>query len=302
MGKVPSIRSCFVASPGTVIIEADYKSAEIFTLGYLSNCETLIKAAGSDLHSRGVVNYFGGEQWDGFDDWKLPPKTWLDKYKALRIGAKAVSFGIPYQRGAKAIARQIARDTKGAVTPAATETQEYIRRFYDTFQETLDYVRVCKGCVELSPHYIANPYGRRRRFTTHGDKSEIAAQEREAVNFPIQSTVADTLNVALYNLWYWRTLYPGVAQYKILLAVHDAVLLEAPGKSVKVVVERVLPECMTYGAGIPAWTPLHGNWTSKEFTLSVDIELYVRWGEHPTADDLRRADVPPDFIERYVAH
>lgn len=301
MPSVLSIRSCFVAAPGNVIVSADYKSAEIYTMGYLSNCEALIEAAGSDLHSRGVVNYFGGEKWAGFDDLKVPPKEWLDKHKALRIGSKAISFGIPYQRGAKAVARQIARDTKNAVTPTSDETQGYINGFYKIYPEMRLYVEVCGRCVEKSPFYIANPYGRRRRFTPLGDRSEIAAQKREATNYPIQSTVADTLNVALYNLSYWRTLYPGRAQYKILLAVHDAVLLEVPGKSVKAVVEEVLPACMTRGARVPAWTPLHGNWTSKPFTLDTEIEICTRWGEHPTADDLERAQVPSEYIEQYAA-
>lgn len=94
MGKgVPTIRSCFMASPGHVMIEADYKSAEIFTLGYLSGSDKLIKDAAGDLHSRGAVTRFGAEKWDGFNEGKAPPEEWKEKYKALRIASKTISFG-----------------------------------------------------------------------------------------------------------------------------------------------------------------------------------------------------------------
>ena len=91
----PSIRSCFMATPGWVLVEADYKSAEIYTLGYLADCSKLVRDAGSDIHSRGVVNYFGAKAWEGFAEGRQPPEEWLnDKMNtALRTASKAVTFG-----------------------------------------------------------------------------------------------------------------------------------------------------------------------------------------------------------------
>ena len=93
MGLLPKIRSCFIATPGHVLIEADYKSAEVYTLAYLSNCQRLIKDAQGDLHSRGAVSRFGAPKWDGFYEGKPPPEEWLEEHKALRVCSKTITFG-----------------------------------------------------------------------------------------------------------------------------------------------------------------------------------------------------------------
>lgn len=290
---LPHIRSCFVAAPGHVIIEADYKSAEVFTMGYLSNEPKLVADARTDLHARGAVNYFGCPKWDGFDDQKVPPKDWLKEYKAPRVGAKTVNFGIPYQRGSKAIARQIVRETKGLIKCTKEMAQQFIDGFYNTYNGMRLYVAMCQACVINAPHHLANPYGRRRRFTPSNDRSITAAMQREAVNFPIQSTVADTLNVALANFHLWRKMWPGRAVYKILLPVHDAVLLEVPGEYVGVVVDEVIPQCMTAGAEIPSWQPVPDWKPTTPFRLETDVEIFTRWGDTP---DLKDKDQVDNFV------
>lgn len=309
-GKMPHIRSCFIAADGHVIIEADYKSAEVFSMGYLSNELKLVHDARTDLHARGAVNYFGCAKWDGFDDGVKPPDGWLKQYKAERVGAKTINFGIPYQRGAKAVARQVTRETKGLIACTKQMAQEWIDGFYDTYPGMRAYVDMCKGCVGGAPYYLPNPYGRRRRFHPSTDRSVIAAMEREAVNFPIQSCVADTLNVALYNFWMWRKMWPGRAVYKILLAVHDAVLLEVPGEYVGIVVDEVIPQCMTGAAMVPSWQPT-SYWTpTQPFRLETDVELCLRWGESPDrkkkdsvdqfACELRNRHVPDQWINHFI--
>lgn len=295
MGKdVHKLRSCFISSPGTVLVEADYRSAEIYTLGYLANCSQLIKDAGGDLHARGAVTRMGAPKWSGFDEYKPPPDEWLKAHNALRISSKAISFGIPYQRGAKAIARQIVKDTKGAVDCDKDKAQRMIDQWYAEYAEVHAYVQLCKAAV-TSPGYIENPFGRRRRFSAAGnDQQFVAAQEREAVNFPIQSTVADTMNKSLSNLYWFRVFYPEVASYKILLAIHDAAVLEVPGRHVKAVLEKVLPFCLS--AEVPPWRLTRDQPYSKKFKLDVDMTVSVRWGETPTADELRAGGLPEELV------
>ena len=295
---IPKIRSCFIARPGYVLIEADYKSAEIFTLGYLSNCAKLIKDARSDLHARGAVTRMGAKPWAGFEEGKSPPEDWLKEYKALRVASKTVSFGIPYQRGAKAIAREIVKSTKGKVRCDTGIAQGYINDWYGDYVEVEAYVDMCKESVK-NPGHLFNPFGRTRRFFSGADEATIAAQQREAVNMPIQGTVADVLNTAVLNLIEWRRMNPGEAKYDILLAIHDAVLLEVPGEYVNVLVDRVLPECMSYGVQVPSWTPVP-HWTpTKPFSLDIDIEVMTRWGEKPKPDDLRARRVPDSYIDKH---
>lgn len=298
--SIPKIRSCFVAPPGRVIVEADFKSAEIYTLGYLANCHRLIADAAADLHARGAVNYFGVPKWDGFDQLKKPPKDWLKQFKSERVGAKTVNFGIPYQRGAKAVARQIIRETEGLIQCTPEMAQKFIDGYYQTYPEVAAYVKMCKDAVK-NPGYISNAYGRRRRFINiaREDRATLASYERESVNMPIQGTVAETLNVAMINLWWWRKVYPGRCHYDFLLPVHDATLGEMAGEEAPLYIEEVLPQCMKFGAVIPSWEPAGFKHKTIPFTLDIDIEVFVRWGEPAKPEELKRAGVPDKFIEKW---
>jgi hypothetical protein len=93
-------------------------------------------------------------------------------------------------------------------------------------------------------------------------------------------------------------LYPSVAVYRILLAIHDAALLEVPGAYVKAVTERVLPYCMR--AQAPSWRPVASWKPTEKFKLDLDISVAVRWGETPTADELRANGVPEDLVAKYA--
>jgi len=180
--------------------------------------------------------------------------------------------------------------------------QRMIDGFYLDYPEVKSYVEMCKNSV-LNPGYITNAYGRRRRFYLGGsdDRSFVAAGQREAVNMPIQGTVADTINHALYNLYLWRHLFPGRARYRILLAIHDAVLLEVPGEDVGVVVEDVLPCCMTENARIPRWRPSSAWGPTEEFKLTTSIEVGIRWGAKATAEELKAAHVDDKWIAKFAA-
>jgi len=301
---LPSIRSAFIATQGSVIIEADYKSAEIFTLGYLANCPKLIRDAHSDLHARGAVNYFDAPKWPGFEEGKKPPGEWKMQYGAMRVAAKTINFGIAYQRGAKAVARAIIAETGGKLAPSPEEAQRFIDGFYDTYPEVRDYVDYCKMSV-IRPGYVSNAYGRRRRFMAQesDERGQLAAFEREAVNMPIQGTVADTLNVAVSNMYRWRLMYAGRCNYRIILVVHDAVLIEVPGEQAHIVYNEVLPQCMTTMAVIPSWYPWpHTVKKSEPFTLDVDREVYIRWGVKATAEELVARGVSTEDAELMTKH
>jgi DNA polymerase-1 len=292
------LRSCFVSRPGSVLVSSDYKSAEIVALGNLANCSKLLEDAKGDLHSRGAVTAMGAPEWDGYKANIPPPDEWVKKYKNLRIARKTVNFGIPYQRGAKAISREIETATKGAMKCSSHQAQEMIDGFYSDYPEVLGYVELCKELV-LEPGYLTNAFGRTRRFYagTRDDESLVAAMQRQGVNFPIQGTVADALNLACCNLYAWRALNPGRAHYRILLAVHDAVILECPGAELGVVMDEVLPQCMCRGVTIPSWCP--PGWApTKPFNLEIEIGVGVRWDESASREELVAAGVAMDVVER----
>lgn len=210
------------------------------------------------------------------------------KLQSTRIKSRVDNNSIPYQRGARAIARQVNRETKGAANMTPDEAQSIIDAWYERYAKVEEYVEWCKWCVRNKPHYIETPWGRRRHFYVAESESVMAAQERECVNFPIQSTVADALNTALFNLWAYRKQHPEYT-YDILLAIHDAVILEVPVEQVTDVVEHILPLCMVHGAEIPA------SVRSPSFKLGIDPEVMLRWGETPSCDELEARGVPEQY-------
>ena len=287
MGEdIPTIRSCFVHSPGHVLVEADYKSAEIVTLAYLSNDPQLIADALGPvkLHAKVAVDLLGAP---------CSYEEVAKKFEHLYVGAKNINFGIPYQRGARAIARQVNRETKGKANMTGDEAQGIINNWYARYARVRSLVDRCKRGVQRKPHWIPNPWGRRRRFYVSPSQSVMAAQEREAVNFPIQSTVAEALSKALFNLYQYRRLHPAY-NFKILLAIHDAILFDVPVEILDEFIDSVLPLCMVHGVEIPSCA-FYG---SPAFKLDIDSDITLRWGEQPQREHLEVRGVPERFLPK----
>ena len=280
------LRSCIVAPPGHVLIESDFKSAEIVVLAYTSGDPNLIADATGPikLHAKVAVDIFKAPS-----DYKTVSKT----HPHLYVAAKNINFGIPYQRGAKAIARQILRETKGKVRMSAEETQALIDGWYERYEYVSRYIAWCKQRVNNPPFYIQNPWGRRRHFHLSDIKATMAAQEREAINYNIQSTVAGALDRAVYNLWAYRKLHG--MRYKMILGIHDAVLSAVPYDEVERYMEEVLPVCMVYGTQIPATD------ISPSYRLDIDPEIMFRWSEPPTREAIKKTGIPEKFWPKEAA-
>jgi uracil-DNA glycosylase family 4 len=283
------IRSIFVASPGTVFVEADWNQAELFTLAAIAKDMRMMEVLQtSDLHTVMMQQMFSSKEYNGrtlgdytvdeLNQFRKTDKT-LD---ALRIAAKSVNFGIPYGRGAGAIVREVKRE--GIIVTQA-EAQGWIETFHNTFQRVSEYLNDTKRKV-INPRRIVNPWGRHRRFPITRDDKLINQWQREAVNFPIQSTVGDAMSQALINLWNYRTFIDPGVQYRILLSIHDAVLLEVPVAHVAKVIEEVIPLCMKDGLEVPGLGLHYGL---------GDIEVQLRWGEHADPDELLAMGLPHEY-------
>lgn len=268
------VRSCFVAAPGHVFVEADYVQAELCVLAYVSGDEEMkavMTDPSRDLHSEMTIKMFGLD---------CHSNEVKGRYKSERIAAKSVNFGIPYQRGAKAISREISQE---GVQCTQGDAQGYIDTFYESYPDVRDYVKFCKDSVR-DPGYIETVYGRRRRFDRSIDEATLAAQQRESCNFPIQSTVADTLYVAMNNLWLLRRRF-GLS-FRFVLAVHDALILEVPCEEVPYTVNKLLPLCMCGGAKVP----------DLGLVLDIDVDICERWGEPTSYDRLEQLQIDPLLV------
>jgi len=252
-----SIRSGFSAEPGSLLIAADYKQAEIATLAYLSGDERLIHAVqnGVDIHSM-----VGQEM---FQLSHLTVSEFKSMHKPLRVAAKSIVFGLLYGRGATAIAREV---EKAGISCSIDQAQEYVDSFMAKFPLVKTLIDKTHEQV-VSRNYVETLWGRREFFyQLEADKDRVlASQKRKAFNFLIQSYVADLLRLALINLQQYRK-ETGMV-YRMRLTVHNSIMITAPIHEVEHVSEVVMLECMTNRSKAPG----------LGFTIGTDVDVTRQW-------------------------
>ena len=299
---VPKVRSCFVAKPGYVLLEADYKQAELFCLAWQSGDKNLLDAlmtAGRDLHSETAKKAFNlADCFIGIRDGEFVDEV-AEKHPSLRVAAKTINFGIAYQRGAEAIAREILQE---GIQITVAQAKAGIDAFYEMYPDVYKYIQWC--ALQIRTHWwIDSSWGRRRRFAKTDDEYQISKYGREGCNHPIQGAVADALNVAVANIMNYRKsfrLNGEQLDFKIVLAVHDAVVLEVHPRHVEHVAKVMLPQCMSDNCVIPKLNQ----------KLDIDIELGFRWSEPATTkserglkiiEGLLAAGVPETMFKKEAA-
>jgi len=305
----PGLRTIVIPPPGHVMMEADFCQAELFVLAALSgdpNMWAALTTPGRDLHDLTAINAFklrvvdlngrevpeqelvdmaaqlkdqGGAESKEFKAFQKTltyidgkgHRMTRDQFKStIRVSAKNVNFGIPYGRGAGDIARQVKAETGSTQTVAELEAElsEIVRAWKEeTYPTAWEYMCNCAAAV-YDPGYLINPWGRKRRFMINpGDNR--ADMERQAQNYPIQSTVADTAMLAMDRIVRYRQEHD--LHFRIQNQIHDAVMLEVPIPEIDAC-KKMFQETMA-NIDIPVGGPF------KLLRLGVDIEVFKRWGE-----------------------
>lgn len=285
-------------------IEGDFCAAELNILGNLSQDPNMLRALntpGLDLHDKTAVDSFGlhmfdengnevveddlirlaaemGEESDDYQHF-MKALTYVDQQGkrmtraemkgSIRVIAKTLNFGIAYGRGAHAIALAI-KATTGSKEPlealvpvVAASIDGWKTKAYPTAWRWL----VRHQQMVYDPGYVENPWGRRKYvYLRKGERN--ASLEREAGNFPIQSTCSDSIQIAMGKLKQMQTEvdFPFILQNQI----HDALMIEVPKDCIDKG-KKVLHDAMS-GIDIP----IPG--TNKSFRLAIDIDVYERWG------------------------
>jgi DNA polymerase-1 len=225
------IRKAFVAPAGSVLIGADYSQIELRVMAHLSGDPNLIEAfqTGGDIHAETARRIFGVT-----GDAALDP--------ALRARAKVVNFGVMYGMGARSLSQQMGIGLE--------EAQKFIADYFRVYARVREYL---DGTVEEARRrgYVQTLMGRRRYLpgleSAHG--AERAFAERAAINAPIQGSAADLMKLAMIRV---HRVLPARAGVRLLLQVHDELLLECPEKDRDWVCERVkreMEEC--YSLRVP---------------------------------------------------
>ena len=201
------IRRMFVASPGHVLVDADYSQIELRLLAHISNDQTMQEAflSGEDFHKVTASQVF---------DTPLDEVTPI-----LRSRAKAVNFGIVYGISAFSLAQDI------GVWP--NEAKAYIDAYLSKYHGVRDYM---KQIVEQAraDGYVSTLYGRRRELPElkSSNFNMRSFGERVALNMPIQGTAADIIKLAMVRV-FDRLKEEGL-KAKLILQVHDELIVECP--------------------------------------------------------------------------
>ena len=238
------IREAFVAGPDCLLISADYSQIELVVLAHLSRDENLIAAFndGKDVHARTAALIFGIDEADVKNDQR-------------RI-AKTINFGVMYGMSAFRLANELGI--------SRTEAAGFIEAYFNTYAGVRSFIEeLIKKTEETG--YASTIFGRRRRIRAINsrNRTEKAAAERVAVNTPIQGSAADIVKTAMLNLD--RRLAAEKSPARLLLQVHDELILECPQTSAAAAAEMVKDEM------------------ERAVTLSVPLRVSVetgkRWGD-----------------------
>jgi DNA polymerase-1 len=215
------IRSAFVSEPGHRLVSADYSQVELRILAHVSGEPRLRDAfaRGEDIHAATAAEVLGKDQ--------------ASLTKDERNIAKMVNFGIIYGISAFGLSEnlEIPRD----------EAQVYIDTYLARFPMVQDFIqRTIEQAKEDG--YVTTLLGRRRPVPEirASNRQTRSLGERLAVNSVMQGTAADVIKVAMVNI-HRRLLDEGRGS-RLVLQVHDELLVEAPDAEVSTVKELVRAE------------------------------------------------------------
>ena len=238
------IRSAFIAEPGSKLVSADYSQIELRILAHVSGEPKLREAfaRGEDIHRATAAEVLG-----------VDPAELTTGQRSI---AKMINFGIVYGISAFGLSENLEIPRE--------EAQAYIDAYLARFPHVQDFIqRTIEQAREDG--YTTSLLGRRRpvpelRASNRATKS---LGERLAVNFVMQGSNADIIKVAMIAIH--RRLREEGRSARLVLQIHDELLLEAPEKEVTAVKEVVREEmCRAYDLDPP---------------LAVDIGVGDDWNE-----------------------
>ncbi|HVD09942.1 MAG TPA: DNA polymerase I [Gaiellaceae bacterium] len=241
------IRSAFVAEPGSRLLSADYSQVELRILAHVSGEPKLRDAfaAGEDIHAATAAEVLGKDQ--------------ATLTKDERNVAKMVNFGIIYGISAFGLSENLDIPRE--------EAAEYIETYLARFPLVQDFIQRTIEQAEQDG-YVTTLFGRRRPVPElkASNRQTRSLGERLAVNSVMQGTAADVIKAAMVSIHH--RLRDEGRSARLVLQVHDELLLEVPEPEVPAVRELLREEmCGAYPLDPP---------------LAVDIGSGDDWNEAKT--------------------
>ena len=236
------LRAYFVAKPGCVLVDADYSQIELRILAHVTGDAHMQEAflSGADIHRSTAAKIYN-----------IRPE---DVTPRLRSSAKAINFGIMYGKGAYSLSKDIGVSVK--------EAEAFLQTYLATFPNIDGYMEKTIADARQCG-YVSTLFGRRRALPELNSNNHNirASGERMARNTPSQGTAADVIKLAMVRVW--RRLRNEKMESRLILTVHDELIVEAPeaeAEKAAQILREEMEGCVHYA--VPLSTDVHTgkNW------------------------------------------
>lgn len=240
------IKSCFIASPGHVLVSFDYSQQELRILAHLAQEKALIQAfeSNQDVHALTASKLF-----------KTP---YSEVSKQQRTVGKTINFGIIYGMSSYGMSAGL------QIPPENAEL--FIQQFYASYPNIKTYYDNYLKNARI--HGFVETILGRRRYVFEDPKRKFIdnGMRRVLMNYPIQGSAADLMKKGMVDIQNKiLTKYPDVY---LLLTIHDDLVFEIPdtdkNKLTNVINEIQTILCSVYPLSVP---------------LEVEIKTGKRWGD-----------------------
>jgi len=202
------------------ILSADYSQIELRVMAHLSKDEALTKALndGEDIHTFTAKNVFNVKE----DQDVLPE---------MRRIAKIVNFGIMYGAGPFRLSQELGIPF--------SEAKKIIDVYFHKYKGIKQYMEDTKLLVKKNKS-VQTLLGRKRAVWDSDSQNQVRrdAAERMAINMPIQGTAAEMIKLAMIRIN--KDLKKNNLKSKLILQIHDELLLEVHNNEIDYVTEMVV--------------------------------------------------------------
>jgi DNA polymerase I len=236
------VRHAFISAPGSYLLSVDYSQVELRIVAHIAEDEAMIEAfrSGQDIHTTTAAAIYG-----------IP----VDQVASdQRRHAKAINFGLIYGMSPFGLTR--------TTDLTLAEAEDFVSAYFERFPGVKGYLDRTRKLAADQGH-VETLLGRRRYFPLLKNQTNYNLrnrEEREAINSPIQGTAADIMKIAMLKVH--QTLEARELRARMLLQVHDELVLECPEDELETVAQLV--------EGV----------MESAYTLSVPLRTEARQGEN----------------------
>ncbi len=239
------IRKAFVPeNENNLLVAADYSQIELRLMAHLSEDKNMINAFlnNEDIHTATAA--------------KINKIEHSEVSKEMRSQAKSANFGIIYGISAFGLAQNL--------KIKRSEAKRLIDGYFNTYPKVKEYMAQCIENARKN-QAVETLFGRKRRLKDIDSANRVVKgiAERNAINAPIQGSAADIIKIAMLKIQ--SEIEVGRLQAKIILQVHDELVLDVPAAEVETIKEILTREME--------------NAAQLKIPLKVDIGVGKNWLE-----------------------